>query len=283
MTGLLVKVWFALLNPWGVAATVSRIVVTHGGNTGTTWIRMYDLTGTQLWAVGGTELTAGVTTNVGVLLGGPAGVRFSHDGSYVIVAESNSNRVTKWSTSTGAYLGLVGYNQTLPYDVQECWTGSGVGTLVAEAGNNRVSRVSETGTITVTTIPSAIAVALAPGRGMMVSSRAAGLYFLTSVVIASHPASSTVVAGSSVTLTVALTAGSATAGLTFAWTKNGVAVGTSSASYTYTAVSADGGQSLSILCTVTHAMGRAVTNAAMLTVQVSCDMSTQVAPHKFIA
>jgi hypothetical protein len=272
VTGLLVKVWFTgMPRVTGVAATGSRIVVTYGFDTASTFMKVYDLAGVLLWSVGGAALSYPDTSNVGVRLGAPAGVRFSQDGSYVIVAEGNSNRVTKWSTATGAYIGSVGSGYSKPYGVTECWIGAGVGALVAEYHGARVAVVSETGAVSTvgTGGGAATAVVAVPGLGVLVATEVPFYVTLySSVAIATHPASATAVTPSTATFTVALTANSATTGLTYAWTKAGVPVGTSSPSYTYTATAADvdAGPTYAIVCTITHATGYAVTNAATLTV-----------------
>jgi hypothetical protein len=74
--------------------------------------------------------------------------------------------------------------------------------------------------------------------------------------------------GNTVTFSVTLATNSSTTGVTYTWTKGGVAVGTNSSTYTITAANADGGV-FAVVCTVSHAMGLAVSNPATLTVQVS--------------
>jgi hypothetical protein len=271
VTGFLVKTWFTgLIQPYGIAATGSRIAVTHGGQSGNAWIRLFDLGGNPLWSVGGAELAYGTTTNVGVLLGRPTRVTFSQDGSYLLVAEANSQRVTKWSSATGAYLGSVGSGYTRPQEVVECWTGTGVGAIVVDGSNSKLSRVSEAGVVTTSSGVAAdmTSLVLVPGQGAIAVSYSQGFYYLRSVAIATHPVTATVLVGAAATFSVTLTANSATTGLTYAWTKGGVAVGTNSASLSYTTSAADVGSPMSIVCTVTHAMGRAVSNTAKLTVVV---------------
>jgi len=85
-------------------------------------------------------------------------------------------------------------------------------------------------------------------------------------VTISPTSSVAVVGGSTVTFTATPAAGNTVT--TYAWTLGGVAVGTNSATYTYTAVDADGGQR-SVVCTVTASKGVAASNTASLTVQVS--------------
>jgi hypothetical protein len=271
VSGLLVKIWFTAYNqPYGIAATASRIVVTYGGGTGTTWISMHDLSGNILWSVGGTELLYGTTTNVGVLLGTPIRVLFSQDGSYLLVAEYASQRVTKWNAVTGAYIASIGSGYDTPADVIECWTGTGVGTLVIEGNTHRLSRVSETGVMTtsIIAIGNTKTLALVPGQGLIVGSVDQGMVYLRSVAFATHPANVTVTVGSTATFTVSLTANSATTGMTYVWTKGGVVVGTNSATLSLTTINADGGWA-SVVCTVTHAMGQATSNAGHLIVQAS--------------
>ena len=92
---------------FGVAATSTRIAVSSGFDSGTTSLKMYDLTGTQLWAVTAAGLVLGDTTGPGTRLGAPAGLKFSQDSSYVVLAEWYSERVTKWNAASGAYIGTV--------------------------------------------------------------------------------------------------------------------------------------------------------------------------------
>jgi hypothetical protein len=234
-------------------------------------MKMYDLNGVLLWSVGGTALPDGDTTNVGVLLGAPSGVRFSQDESYVVVAEAYSHRVTKWNATTGAYIGTVGSGFINDVDVTECWTGAGVGTIVSDLGNNRVVLVSETGAITATAAnyPRIVSVALVPGVGMIVLGQTGGVVtLLSSVAIATHPVSATVAAPATASFSVTLTGNSATTGLTYVWTKSGVVVGTNSASYSYTTTAADSGFVFQVVVTVTNAMGSAVSRTAYLSVQV---------------
>jgi hypothetical protein len=275
VTGILVKVWLSgLANPLGVAATPSRMAVAWGIDTATTKLVVYDLAGTVLWSVGGASLGDQVTSNSGMQLGGPARVQFSQDGTYVLVAEAYSNRVTKWNAATGAFIGSLGAGLYKPYDVMECWTGSGAGALATAylSPTGRLDRLSEVGALTsmsVTGSDRAVSAAVLPGIGVVVVSQGAGLFVYSSVAVATHPVSATATtATSTATFTVALTANSATTGLTYAWTKAGVPVGTSSPSYTYTATTADvdAGPTYAIVCTITHATGYAVTNAATLTV-----------------
>jgi hypothetical protein len=190
------------------------------------------------------------------------------------VAEAYSNRVTKWNATTGAYNGAIGSGLYLPFDVAECWTGSGVGALATaySSPTGRLDRVSESGAMTslsVTGSDTLVSLSILPGVGLVTVSQGIGLLVYSSVAVATHPASATAVTvTSTATFTVALTANSATTGLTYAWTKAGVPVGTSSPSYTYTATAADvdAGPTYAIVCTITHATGYAVTNAATLTV-----------------
>jgi hypothetical protein len=269
VTGLLVKVWFTgVTGVLGVAATGSRIVLAAGFASTITSLQMYDLSGNLLWAVSGTSQALGDTSSVGTRLGAPAGVKFSQNGSYVVVAEWYSERVTRWSSVSGAYIGTV----TTSYranDVVECDTGSGTGTVIADFDYNRLARISEAGVSTTISMNSARSVVLVPGRGVLiVLHNLHQVVWMSTVAIATHPVSATAVTSSTATFTVALSANSATTGLTYTWTKAGVPVGTSSPSYTYTATAADvnAGPTYAIVCTITHATGYAVTNAATLTV-----------------
>jgi hypothetical protein len=271
-TGLLIKVWFTGLPAVsGVAATTTRIVVTYGTDTASTYMKMYDLAGALQWSVGGAALADTITTNVGVLLGGPYGVEFSQDGAYVLLAEAYSQRITKWNAATGAYMGLVGSGFRSPYDVTQCYTGTGEGSVTPDYFNNRIAVVSEAGVVTTYTpsVTGPTAVALLPGKGVLVASQAASsVVFLSSVTILTHPSSGTAVTPSSVDFSVALTAISASTSLTYAWTNAGAPVGTNAPTYTYSSSNsdADNGPTYAIVCTITHALGTAVSNVATLTV-----------------
>jgi hypothetical protein len=278
VTGFLVKVWFTgLPNVAGVAATSQRIAVAYGIDTGTTRLNMYDLSGVLKWTVGGVALALGDTTRAGLLLGGPNGLRFSRDGSMVFLTEGNAYRITKWHAATGAYLGTVGSGYSFPADVLECWAGSGSGIVVSNLAGSTLVGVDAGGTVTTAAVTAPVSTALVPGVGVLVATQSVvdgtwgAVFYLRSVVIATHPVNATTTVPASVTFTVVLTAASASTGVTYAWTKGGVAVGGNSTSYTYTGAAVDGGQTFAIVCTVTHAMGTAMSNPATLTVQV-CDM-----------
>ena len=270
VTGFLVKVWFTgVTKALGVAATKTRIVVVSGWDSATTSLKMYDLSGNQLWTVSGASLALGDTSGVGTRLGAPAGVKFSQDGSYVVVAEWYSERVTKWNAATGAHMSTVAttYRAT---DVVECDTGSGTGTVIADYNSNRLARISETGVATTLLgLSSPTGVVLVPGWGVLVSNQALHqVQVYTSVAILTHPVGATATVPQAVTFTLALTAASASTGLTYVWTKGGVAVGGNSATYTYTPTDADvdAGPSYPVQCTVTHALGTATSNTVTLVV-----------------
>jgi beta-galactosidase len=74
------------------------------------------------------------------------------------------------------------------------------------------------------------------------------------------------VGGSAVTFTATPATGNTVT--TYAWTQNGVAVGTNSPTYVYSGAPSHGGSALTIVCTVTAAAGVASSNTAALTVQV---------------
>jgi hypothetical protein len=214
-------------------------------------------------------------------------VKFSQDASYVLVAEWYSGRVTRWSATNGAYLGTVttGVNGN---DVEECFTGSGTGVVALDYWLSILQRVSEAGASTsMYTTSNPTSIVLLPGRGLLMAAQSISQVRLySSVAIATHPVSATVAVGGSATFSVTLTANSASTGLTYAWTKDGVPVGTNSASFAYDGVIADGGPPLGIVCTITHALGKAVSNTATLTVQVRpgggwCSLQTAL-PRAFV-
>lgn len=275
VSGLVVKVWLTgLSNVYGVAASGTSIAVSTGTDTPTTKLQMFSLNGTLLWSVGGTALGVGVTTGAGALLGAPSRVQFSQNGSQVLVTEANAGRVTRWASATGVYLGSAASGLSAPSDVSECWTGAGVGAIITERNSSpsRVSLVSETGVVTSSAAALAGALAitsasLVPGVGVMVVQEAQAINVLSSVAITSHPVNTVAITPATVTFSLTLSANSATTGLTYTWTKGGAVVG-NAATYSYTATNADvdAGVSPAIVCTVVHAMGRAVSNPATLTI-----------------
>jgi hypothetical protein len=149
-------------------------------------------------------------------------------------------------------------------------SGFSTGTFVSTLGT-MYTTVGGTSTASSVSGSEILTASLIPGVGVLTVERAGQrLQLLSTVAVATHPASAAVIVLGTVTFTVALTANSATTGLTYAWTKAGVPVGTSSPSYTYTATAADvdAGPTYAIVCRIVHAMGHAVTNTATLTVQV---------------
>ena len=269
VTGFLVKVWFTgVTKAFGVAATSTRIAVSSGFDSGTTSLKMYDLTGTQLWAVTAAGLVLGDTTGPGTRLGAPAGLKFSQDSSYVVLAEWYSERVTKWNAASGAYIGTVATTYRAN-DVMECETGSGTGVVIADFNNNRFVRVSETSVATTLTgFSGPTSVVLVPGWGILIANQ--GLHQVqvySSVTILTQPLSATATVPQAVTFSVALTATSASTGLSYSWTKAGVVVSTSAIySYAPNNQDVDTGPTYAIVCTVTHASGMATSSAATLTV-----------------
>jgi hypothetical protein len=60
----------------------------------------------------------------------------------------------------------------------------------------------------------------------------------------------------------------AVTGLTFLWTQNDSVVGGNASSYTYTAASSDAAPMYSVVCSVRHALGWAVSKPAYLSVKL---------------
>jgi hypothetical protein len=273
LTGNLVKVWssgFAVGRSSNVAASFTMVAIGTSSQ-----VDFYDTTGVYLRSI-----TTGLTYAVGM--------RFSADSSYIVVADmysASAGSLKKFRTSDGAAQTplTTAADGLAPYDdVEECisTTTGAVGVVLLNDNVGKLRVVDSVPTVTAWSgsVNHALAFTLVPGFVALVA--AAGddaVVVLTSVAILTHPVSATVVVGSSATFTVALTSTSASAGLTYVWTKSGVVVGTNSSSYTYTSVDADGGQSFSIVCTVSHASGLAASNAAALTVQVR-SLEVQVEP-----
>lgn len=108
-------------------------------------------------------------------------------------------------------------------------------------------------------------VKLVVGLGVLVaSSHSWFVQLLSTVAISRHPVSASVAVGASVSFSVSTLGVSS--GLTYAWTQDGVPVGSSSPTYTYTGSAADAGISVAVVVTVTHVLGRAVSAPATLTV-----------------
>ncbi len=277
-SGLLVKVWLTGLPAVsGVAATLSRMAVCYGKGTSTTKLEMYDLNGALLWSVGGVALAPGMSSGVGALLGGPSGLEFGQDGSYLLLSEAYSGRVTKWNAATGAYMASIGSGFGTPSDVVECWS-SGVGTVVADSGLHNLVANADIVTSTASSLPNDVkiptGVVLVPGLGAVVALQGStpalangGIVVLSSVAIETQPVNVTVVPPNFVNFFITLTGISASSGVSYRWTKGGVVVG-NSPQFTYGATNgdADAGPNYAIVCTVTHALGRAISDAAILTV-----------------
>ncbi len=116
---------------------------------------------------------------------------------------------------------------------------------------------------------------LAPGQGMLVVDAANNRVSLLSLTISQHPGTLTVAVGATVTFSVAVTGGVNT-GLSYAWTKSGVPVGTSAPTYNYTGVDDDAGELFAVAVTVFNGLGSVTSNNGTLIVQVR--PVTQVLP-----
>jgi hypothetical protein len=281
VSGLLVKVWLTGLPAVsGVAVTLSRMAVCYGKGTTTTKLEMYHLSGALLWSVGGLALPPGTSTGLGVQLGGPSGLEFGQDGSYLLLSEAYSGRATKWNAATGSFMGVVGTGFGAPSDAVECAWSSGVGTVVADSGLHNLVANADIVTTTLSSLPNDLktptGVALVPGLGVLVALQgvtpalpSGGIVVLSSVVIATQPVSTTLVPPRTTTFRVILTSKSAQSDLTYQWTMGGVPIPDNDFSffnYLATNEDADAGPTYAIVCTVTHALGRAVSTAATLTV-----------------
>lgn len=265
VAGVLVKVWLAgLARVSSVAATTAHIAAAFGAMNGTltAGIRVYSLLGTLLWSRAGTPTSSLV---------------FSPDGSRLIAVEPLSSRVAVWEASTGAYLGPVSSGFHTPVGVVQCVSRAGAGMVVVDSGTSLLTVVTAGGQ-PVEPSPSPASVAgllqpsvlvLVPGLGGVAASRSTSLIaVLSSVAITTHPANATAAVGSPVTFFVILSPTSARAGVTFSWTQGGLAVGYNASTYTYVPSNADvtAGATFAVMCTVTHALGRAVSAPAILTV-----------------
>jgi hypothetical protein len=255
LTGNLVKVW-AGRGEVCLTASMTLVAVGYG-----TKVDLYDITGTF-------SRTLTSSTN------DPWGLRFSPDGLYLTLVENGTTPSTmkKFRVSDGAVqTPPVTFEGSSLVVAEEC-VSSITGNIAAVLANDYTSNVTlvDGGTTTVWQggLNRVLDMTLVPSLGVLLADFLNNrVLLLSSVTILTHPSSVTVPVGSTATFTVALTATSATSGVTYTWTKGGVAVGTNSSTYSFTPTVADGGD-FQIVVTVTHAMGSAVSNTAYLTVQV---------------
>jgi hypothetical protein len=256
LTGNLVKVW-AGRGGVSLAASMTLVAIGYG-----TTVDLYNIAGTF-----SRTLTSSISD--------PWGLRFAPDGSYLTMVEKGVTPSTmkKFRVSDGAV-------QTAPVtfngsslDVAEECVSSTTGNIAAVLVNDGASNVTlvDGGTTTVWQggLNRVLDMALVPSLGVLLADFSNNrVLLLSSVTILTHPANVTVPVGSVATFTVALTATSATSGVTYTWTKGGVAVGTNSSTYSFTPSATDAGIVSTVVVTVTHAMGSAVSSTAYLTVQV---------------
>jgi hypothetical protein len=259
--GTLVKVWLTAARGNSMAASVTMVAIASGAT-----VSLYDTSGNLLR-----------TVNTGSPGMDVWGMRFSINSSYIMLTDNTAQgTLRKVRTSDGVVLSPFTNAVTLASldDVEECVSPvtGGVGVLLLSDGNSNIALadgVSALSTWNSGGLSRALAMSYVAGLGIFVADYNNNrLVRLSSVAIATHPVNATVLVGSTTTFTVALTANSATTGVTYAWTKGGVSVGTNSPSYTYTGVGADGAGPQVVACTVSHAAGLAVSNNATLTVQV---------------
>ncbi len=152
-----------------------------------------------------------------------------------VVASGTGTLSYQWKKNGGAISGATNASYTIA-SPQVSDTGSYTVTITNSVG----STTSSAATLTVNAAPTAPA-------------------------ITTQPTSQTVVAGTSVTLTVVA---SGTAPLSYQWSKGGVALsGATAASYTIAAVTT--GDAGSYTCVVTNGAGSATSNAAILTVNAA--------------
>ncbi len=152
-----------------------------------------------------------------------------------MVASGTGTLSYQWKKNGGAISGATNASYTIA-SPQVSDTGSYTVTITNSVG----STTSSAATLTVNAAPTAPA-------------------------ITTQPTSQTVVAGTSVTLTVVA---SGTAPLSYQWSKGGVALsGATAASYTIAAVTT--GDAGSYTCVVTNGAGSATSNAAILTVNAA--------------
>ena len=270
VNGTLVRVWVSGIGgPRGVAAS-STVIAVSQENTTSSRVLVYSVqSGALLATIGGAPLTTGSTCCAGVQLGLPSGLRLSQDGTTMDVAEAGAGRVTRWRVADGAYLATVGPGYSQPLDVQQCVsTASGsVGAVVASSNGSSVDVAVDGALLSASGVVAGSpgSVALVPGLGMAVVLQASSrLVLLSSVVMSTQPASSSLIAGSSITLSVAVSG--AASGVTYEWTRNGSVVGGNSSWYTLVSDGSDGGAVYAVACSAVHALGRAVSSVAYVSV-----------------
>jgi hypothetical protein len=270
VTGNLVKIWATkqagtVSSP---AASMTLVAICTSGMQ----LNVYDTSGALV-----RSLTPGTTDTWGM--------RFSMDSSYLVVSDRvSTGSVKKIRISDGTVLTPVAsVSNSLVTDVEECMspaTGS-IAMVVIDDNDSGVAVYDGVSPVTPWRpgISRGLGFTVVPGFGVLVATLNSGrLQVLTSVAIATQPSSATVSVGGSVSFSIGLLPNSSTNGVTFAWTKDGVAVGTNSSTYTYVAVDTDAERSFSIMCTVTHATGLAVSNPATLTVQVRAAKAQSSSP-----
>lgn len=180
-------------------------------------------------------------------------------------------RVTVWRVRDGAFLRVAATGLSYPGAAHTCAAPTGsAGLVVADNGNNRLALLQDgvTSSALVNEVGSPNGVALAPGFGVVVSEYGGNRVLVaTSVTITQHPGNGTVAVGATISFTVAISG--ASSGLTYQWTKGGVVDrGVDGPVYAYTGLSSDRGASFTIVCTVSHALGLAVSDPGLLTVLV---------------
>jgi hypothetical protein len=265
VTGFLVRVWKPTRGS-NVAASLTMVAISGGDvSLGTQHINLYDTAGSLLRSI-----TSG--------LGTPWGMRFSMDGSYLVMVDQTASAVGSlktFRTSDGAALTPMStaVNGLALTDVEECMSSvtGAVGLVFLNDASASTIRVVDGVSATAVWSGSwnrAMGFAVVPRFGVVVAAFSSNVVVvLSSIQIATHPVSASVTMGTPSTFTIALSATSATSGVTYSWTLGGVPVGTNSSSYTNAGGAADGGTQL-VVCSVTHATGWAVSNAATLTVKV---------------
>lgn len=263
VTGSLVKVWSAAGSHNSVAASLFLVAIAQGSQ-----VDLYDPTGSIVRSI--------VAGSGGVVFDTVWGMRFSVDGAYVVFVDQGATSVgmaRKFRSSDGTPVAVSGNTLgTFLTDVEEC-----VSSLTNNVALAMTSDVP--GTVSVvdgssTTqwpgpLDRALGLRLLPGVGTVVAEFNTGrLVLLSSVALATHPISTTVLATTPVTFSVTLSPNSATSGITYTWTKGGIVVASGNFPNLFletTINDADAGPSYAIVCTVSHALGLAVSNTATLT------------------
>lgn len=243
VTGFLVRVWST--SPTLSVAASANMVAISNYNT----IALYNAVDRTVMR---TITIAGSTPN---------GMRFSMDGSYLVVADQTNNVVSKWFTNNGSL--VVSARQLDAVDVEECISGStgAPGWIAVNVAQDALfAFVDGSKTIYQPGFSDPFGVTIVPGVGVVTAEIANSQILLftspqltTPFIITAPLLNGTVAVGGSINLTVTTTGVST--GFTYRWKRGTTTVGTNSPTLTLTAAAADVGAKWIVSVEVSHAQG----------------------------